>query len=321
MQSLLQCGYWGSSEELWHLKSAAVRLSQHEAVEEFAQVYKSAFITHTHGPPVTWSWISGSPIRALTGVSDWLSDGLCTVDCGIDFECGCPKQPDKVDEEEEPTLQSIPARLQVTSEQRSEPSSLKLFCNSLLSKMDMDTNTTTSSTTTSMSASMMAMTFFTSTSTPIYSSMWTPTNIGQYAGTCIFLIILATVFRALLAVKQWKETAWMDAEFNRRYVTVAGKLPKSERISSDPDTKRMILTENGVEEEVMVVKKRSMGTRPWRITVDPVRACLDTVIAGVGYLLMLAVMTVNVGYFLSILGGTFLGSLALGRYNPASMEH
>lgn len=29
---------------------------------------------------------------------------------------------------------------------------------------------------------------------------------------------------------------------------------------------------------------------------------------------MLAVMTMNVGYFLSILGGTFLGSLAIGRF-------
>ncbi len=77
----------------------------------------------------------------------------------------------------------------------------------------------------------------------------------------------------------------MDAEFNRRYVTVAGKLPKAERLSVDSDSKRMILTENGVEEEVMVVKKRSMGVRPWRITVDPVRAVMDTVIAGVGYLL------------------------------------
>jgi hypothetical protein len=96
---------------------------------------------------------------------------------------------------------------------------------------------------------------------------------------------LATIFRGLLAVKAWKETAWLDAEFNRRYVTVAGKLPKSERISSDSDSKRMILTENGVEEQVMVVKKRSMGTRPWRITTDPVRAAMDTVIAGVGYLL------------------------------------
>lgn len=28
---------------------------------------------------------------------------------------------------------------------------------------------------------------------------------------------------------------------------------------------------------------------------------------------MLAVMTMNVGYFMSVLGGTFLGSLLLGR--------
>lgn len=30
---------------------------------------------------------------------------------------------------------------------------------------------------------------------------------------------------------------------------------------------------------------------------------------------MLAVMTMNVGYFLSVLGGVFLGSLALGRFS------
>ncbi len=29
---------------------------------------------------------------------------------------------------------------------------------------------------------------------------------------------------------------------------------------------------------------------------------------------MVAVMTMNVGYFLSILAGTFLGSLVLGRF-------
>jgi Ctr copper transporter family len=149
----------------------------------------------------------------------------------------------------------------------------------------MDMSTMTNTTTTAMSMSMMSMTFFTSTMTPLYSAMWSPTSTGQYAGTCIFLVILATIFRGLLAVKAWKETAWLDAEFNRRYVTVAGKLPKSERIASDSDSKRMILTENGVEEDVVVVKKRSMGIRPWRITTDPVRAAMDTVIAGVGYLL------------------------------------
>ncbi|TVY39310.1 hypothetical protein LSUB1_G003624 [Lachnellula subtilissima] len=179
----------------------------------------------------------------------------------------------------------------------------------------MDDMDMSSSNDTTMSMSMMSMTFFTSTTTPVYSAMWAPTTTGQYAGTCIFLIVLATIFRGLLAVKAWKETAWMDAEFNRRYVTVAGREPLPKRISSDSDSKTMVLSENGVEEDVVVVKKRNMGTRPWRITTDPVRAVMDTVIAGVGYLLMLAVMTMNVGYFLSILGGTFLGSLALGRYS------
>jgi hypothetical protein len=35
---------------------------------------------------------------------------------------------------------------------------------------------------------------------------------------------------------------------------------------------------------------------------------------------MLAVMTANVGYFLSVLGGTFLGSLLVGRY-AVTTEH
>jgi Ctr copper transporter family len=108
-------------------------------------------------------------------------------------------------------------------------------------------------------------------------------NGGQYAGTCIFLIVLAVIFRGLLAVKAWKETAWLDAEFNRRYVTVAGKQPKSEPISADSTDKQMILIQGGVEEGVVVVRKKNV--RPWRITTDPLRALMDTIIAGVAYLL------------------------------------
>jgi hypothetical protein len=112
-----------------------------------------------------------------------------------------------------------------------------------------------------------------------------PESIGGYAGTCIFLIILAVTFRGLLAVKAWKEAAWMDAEFKRRYVTVAGKQPKSERISAESDSRKMILSENGVEEDVIVVQRKGVNARPWRFSVDPVRAFMDVIIAGCGYLL------------------------------------
>lgn len=53
----------------------------------------------------------------------------------------------------------------------------------------------------------------------------------------------------------------------------------------DSDGKKMVLSENGVEEDVVVVRKRGMATRPWRFSTDPLRAVMDTVIAGVGYLL------------------------------------
>lgn len=62
-------------------------------------------------------------------------------------------------------------------------------------------------------------------------------------------------------------------------------------------------------------------TRSWRVDEAVMVAALDVVVAGVSYLLMLAVMTLNVGYFLSILGGVFLGSLVCGRFTGSAGTH
>jgi hypothetical protein len=103
------------------------------------------------------------------------------------------------------------------------------------------------------------------------------------------LISLATVFRGLLALKAWQEHRWLDAELQRRYVVVNGKAPLAEALSRDSLAKQahLVLSENGVEENVLVVRNRPAAAfaRPWRLTVDPLRALIDTVIAGVGYLL------------------------------------
>ncbi|KAI1504878.1 Ctr copper transporter family-domain-containing protein [Biscogniauxia marginata] len=167
----------------------------------------------------------------------------------------------------------------------------------------------------SESSTMMMMSVFQNTmATPLYSESWTPGTAGAYAGTIIFLIVLGIVLRLLFAGKAFAEARWLDAEMKRRYVVVQDKLPVAEQVMRDDSSKHAILTENGVEQGVMVVQKKTVHARPWRLSVDPLRALLDTLIAAVGYLLMLAVMTMNVGYFLAVLAGTFLGSLLVGRY-------
>ncbi|KAI1320162.1 Ctr copper transporter family-domain-containing protein [Xylariaceae sp. FL0255] len=183
--------------------------------------------------------------------------------------------------------------------------------------MDMDGMNMTSSNGSFSSSSMsmtMAMVFNTNLKTALYSNSWTPENAAAYTGTILFLIMLAVLFRVLLAGKSILEARWLETEMNRRYVVVQGKLPLAEKIARDEMATRMTLTENGVEEDVLVVERKNKPIRPWRLSVDPLRAALDTLLAAVGYFLMLAVMTVNAGYFLAVLGGTFLGSLIVGRY-------
>lgn len=129
------------------------------------------------------------------------------------------------------------------------------------------------------------------------------------------------------------ERHWLATHLNRRYVTVAGKSSEAGNIDSDPDAKlASLITAQGVEESVKVVHNLNRGPIPWRFSVDLPRALLFLCIVGISYLLyvliptgivwmnaniissMLAVMTMNIGYFCSVLGGAFLGELAVGRF-------
>lgn len=109
-----------------------------------------------------------------------------------------------------------------------------------------------------MGMDSMKMTFFTSTSTPLYSDAWTPASTGAYAGTCIFLIALAVLFRGIIALRCNFLTIW--ARWSR-------------------------LRHGGIleyEHEDEYVKQKR---RPWRINEAAARAVLDTTLAGVSYLL------------------------------------
>ncbi|KAL1896919.1 hypothetical protein Cpir12675_002641 [Ceratocystis pirilliformis] len=182
------------------------------------------------------------------------------------------------------------------------------------SSHDMSSMDTTDTSSTSSDSMTMSMFFVDSHTTPLFTSSFAPENNGQYAGICIFLIVFAIIGRLLMAFRSKLETFWLDKDNERRYVVVAGKTELSEQLSKEESVRNLVLSENGVEQNVKVVERKTPKPRPFRLSVDVVRAAVDTVIAGVGYLLMLAVMTMNVGYFCSVLSGVFIGTLLVGRF-------
>ena len=146
-----------------------------------------------------------------------------------------------------------------------------------------------SPTSSSMSGrSMMAMdmVFQSSHNTPLYSSSWYPTSTGAYAGTCIFLIVLAALLRGLYAGKHILERRWHDKALERRYIRVQGTPTEAQRIDADADgSYGTLVTARGKEESVKVVTQRSRPVMPWRLTVDLPRALYTLLTAGIGYLL------------------------------------
>ncbi|KAI0160841.1 Ctr copper transporter family-domain-containing protein [Hypoxylon sp. FL1284] len=151
-----------------------------------------------------------------------------------------------------------------------------------------------------MTSADMAMVFFQSITTPLYSNSWTPQGEGSYAATCIFLIFLALAHRILLALR--------SAVFD----TVSTPRPSSKAVSSDLDD---YPGSNSELESAGLRIRAHWNSQSFRVVTETSRALLEVVISGIGYLLMLAVMTMNVGYFLSVLGGIFLGTFVAGRFN------
>lgn len=112
------------------------------------------------------------------------------------------------------------------------------------------------SSTTLMGMDTMKMVFFSSSTTPLFSSAWTPDSPGKYAGTCIFLIIFAAIFRALLAVR-----------FNLFDIVAS------------------VQRHRGDDQIALYATDKRSVIRPWRASEALLVASMDVVLAGVGYLL------------------------------------
>ncbi|KAI0061354.1 CTR copper uptake transporter [Artomyces pyxidatus] len=125
---------------------------------------------------------------------------------------------------------------------------------------------------------------------------WVPKSAGAMVGTCIGLFMLALVERWLSAMRAVMEVHWNI----RAQIVLSNKLNLPECHTPDTKTSNRALTRTKVP--------------PFIATHDIPRGIIQAVISAIGFLFMLAVMTFQVGFILSIVVGLGVGETLFGRY-------
>ncbi|ETS83094.1 hypothetical protein PFICI_04970 [Pestalotiopsis fici W106-1] len=133
----------------------------------------------------------------------------------------------------------------------------------------------------------MAMTFFFSSNTSLFFRSWTPPNAGAYVATCVFLLLLAVLMRAMLALKPILETSvWKP----RRGSDSHEMLLSDECCDEDQDrlkeqqhlVRGRDASSSGIQRLRLEIKSRWYG---WRLKSRWLRAMFEMALAILGYLL------------------------------------
>ncbi|KAK4182523.1 Ctr copper transporter [Podospora australis] len=146
----------------------------------------------------------------------------------------------------------------------------------------------------------MRIVFFQSTNTPLFFSSWQPTSQEGYIGACILLMVVTAITRLLYELRSRIEISQRSTR---------------QKLSWEGDTGSHYHTAEGLKPTINDRTSSSTAKEPrnqWRVNsfwAQLSRGVWDTVLVALSYLLMLAVMTMNVGYFCSVMAGVFLGAL------------
>ncbi|KAJ7879036.1 CTR copper uptake transporter [Mycena olivaceomarginata] len=127
---------------------------------------------------------------------------------------------------------------------------------------------------------------------------WVPQSSGALAGACIGLFILAIVDRWLAAVRGMMEAHWREA--------AAAKSKKTSDDADDKGKKKL---------------KRRLRAPPFVPAHDIARGALHALQTLLGFAFMLAVMTFQASYIITLVLGLGVGEMLFGRYAAAAAMH
>ncbi|KAJ7722396.1 copper transporter [Mycena metata] len=145
---------------------------------------------------------------------------------------------------------------------------------------------------TTLNGTMMTVLHFTPLVDTLWFNGWTPHSAGAMVGACIGLFFLAIADRWLAVVRATMTAKWRDAG-NRT-------VPK------DTDDNK---------------KRRRLRAPPFVPAHDLLRGALHTLQAAFGFAFMLAVMTFQAGFIISIVLGLGIGEMLFGRYTAAAAHN
>jgi len=170
--------------------------------------------------------------------------------------------------------------------------------------MDMGDGTTTGT-------GMMTPWFHFSTGDPVWFDTWMPTSKGALAGACIGLFLLAVVERWIAAMRAVVEVWWK----RKAQSIVALRFSRNKSMDGEKGLPLEIDTEGDrpyTPNAGPIPTLRSAA--PFIPSHDFARGAMQAAQATLGYALMLAVMTCNAGYILSIVAGIGTGEVLFGRF-------
>jgi len=154
----------------------------------------------------------------------------------------------------------------------------------------------------------------------LFFKTWAPSSAGAIAGACIGLVVLAILERGISGIRNviagnWKKSA---------LAMLARDVEPSPDSSSTCHEKSPDIAEeaSSVKDAPSLKQGRPARTLPPFIASHDIpRGVLFALQALLGYVLMLAVMTFQAAYIISIIAGLGIGEMLFGRLGGGSVVH
>ncbi|GAA5959829.1 hypothetical protein JCM3765_000116, partial [Sporobolomyces pararoseus] len=154
----------------------------------------------------------------------------------------------------------------------------------------------------------------------LWFNSWTPTTAGSTFGACLGLFFLAILSRFLSAVKTCAEIAWAQSlRSDHRTLSSTPPTPPSDDTKAAPSDSPQLSSILPALPSASAPPSASSRsplpfTPPFYLSIDLPRSILFGLQSFVAYLLMLAIMSYSVWFFVSILLGLMVGEMAFGRF-------